>query len=180
MACYGDSFTLLFSLEFLLPVSWIILIAALISNTASWHLSWRTAKNHEKFQPEWPVSGLRYEFKISGIWTGDCYPPDPCVLNSKSRSRSYFTTDSLSVCLGIEYPCGTCDQILFPVGMLLSEICDLVSIGRPLWREDRSAICSVITRYSESLRTRTILNCLIWDSPNLEGQVPVFMGLCKL
>jgi hypothetical protein len=38
------------------------------------------------------------------------------------RSRSYFTTESQSVCLGIEHPCGTCDQILFPVGMLLSEI----------------------------------------------------------
>jgi hypothetical protein len=32
-------------------------------------------------------------------------------------------TVSQSVCLGIEHPCGTCDQILFPVGMLLSEIC---------------------------------------------------------
>jgi hypothetical protein len=29
-------------------------------------------------------------------------------------------TVSQSVCLGIEHPCGTCDQILFPVGMLLS------------------------------------------------------------
>jgi hypothetical protein len=47
-----------------------------------------------------------------------------------SRSRSYFTTDSQSVCLGIEYPCGTCDQILLPVGMLLSEICGFVS-GAP-------------------------------------------------
>jgi hypothetical protein len=53
-----------------------------------------------------------------------------------SRSRSYFRTDShsvsQSVSLGIEYPCGTCDQILFPVGMLLSEICGLVSLGCPL------------------------------------------------
>jgi hypothetical protein len=49
----------------------------------------------------------------------------------RSRSRSYFTTDSQSVCLGIEYPYGTCDQILFPIGMLLSEICSLVSVGRP-------------------------------------------------
>jgi hypothetical protein len=39
---------------------------------------------------------------------------------------------SQSVCLGIEHPCGTCDQILFPVEMLLSEICGLVSMGRPL------------------------------------------------
>jgi hypothetical protein len=29
----------------------------------------------------------------------------------------------------------------------------LVSVGRPLWREARSAICSVITQWSESLRT---------------------------
>jgi hypothetical protein len=41
-------------------------------------------------------------------------------------------TVSYSVCLGIEHPCGTCDQILLPVGMLLSEICGLVSVGRPL------------------------------------------------
>jgi hypothetical protein len=41
-------------------------------------------------------------------------------------------TVSQSVCLGIEHPCETCDQILFPVGMLLSEIFGIVSIGRPL------------------------------------------------
>jgi hypothetical protein len=67
-----------------------------------------------------------------------------------------------SVCLGIEHPCGTCDQILLPLGMLLSEICGIVSVGRPLWQEDGSAICSVITQSSESLRTRnhTLLSYL--------------------
>jgi hypothetical protein len=59
--------------------------------------------------------------------------------------------------------------------MLLSEICGLVSGGRPLWRENGSAICSVITHWSESLRTRYHIFCLIWDYPNLEGQVPVFI-----
>jgi hypothetical protein len=68
--------------------------------------------------------------------------------------RSYFTADGQSVCLGIEHPCGTCDLILLPVGMLLSEICCLVSMGRPLRREDSSAICSVITQWSEWSRTR--------------------------
>jgi hypothetical protein len=38
--------------------------------------------------------------------------------------------------------------------MLLPEICGLVSVGRPLWREDGSAICSAITQWSESLRIR--------------------------
>jgi hypothetical protein len=52
-------------------------------------------------------------------------------------------TVSQSVCLGIEYPCWTCDQILFPVEMLLSEICGLVSIGRPLCREVGSAIYKI-------------------------------------
>jgi hypothetical protein len=48
--------------------------------------------------------------------------------------------------------------------------------GLPLWWEDGSAICSVITQWSESLRPVIIFYCLIWDSPNLEGQVPVFIS----
>jgi hypothetical protein len=39
---------------------------------------------------------------------------------------------SQSVCLGIDYPCGTYVQILFPIGMLLSEICGLVFGGGAL------------------------------------------------
>jgi hypothetical protein len=57
-----------------------------------------------------------------------------------NKVRGYFTADgrsvsqsvSQSVCLGIEHPSGTCNQILLPVGMLLSEICGLVSVGCPL------------------------------------------------
>jgi hypothetical protein len=63
-------------------------------------------------------------------------------------------TVSQSVYLDIEHPRGTCDQILPPVEMLLPEICGLLSVGRPLRREDGSAICSVITQWSELLRTR--------------------------
>jgi hypothetical protein len=51
---------------------------------------------------------------------------------SAEEGRSYFTTDGESVCLGIEHPCGTCDQIFLPVEMLLSEICGFVPVGRPL------------------------------------------------
>jgi hypothetical protein len=56
--------------------------------------------------------------------------------NYRGGGGGYFTTDgqsvSQSVCLDIEHPSGTCDQILLPVGMLLSEICGLVSLRRPL------------------------------------------------
>jgi hypothetical protein len=80
-------------------------------------------------------------------------------------------TVSQSVCLGIEHPCGTCDQILLPVGMFLSEICGLVSVGRPLWSEDGSAICSVITQWSKSRRTRnhTLLSHLRLLQPGGSG-----------
>jgi hypothetical protein len=86
---------------------------------------------------------------MKGLWRFDFINP----FKNWSRSRRYFTTDSKSVYLGIEHPCGTCNQILLLVGMLLSEICGLVSVGHPLWLEDGSAICSVITQWFESLRT---------------------------
>jgi hypothetical protein len=139
---------------------------------------------------------------------------------------------AVSQCLGIGHTCGTCDQILLPVGMLLSEICGLVSTGRPLWREDGkrrrliydwqsasqyvlvpSNFVGLATRYyflSEccclkfavlflwgalsddrtglqfAVQSRngasrsepvTILYCLNWDPPNLEGLDPVFTRL---
>jgi hypothetical protein len=82
-------------------------------------------------------------------------------------------TISQSVCLGIEHPCGTCDQILLPVGMLLSEICDLVSVGRPLWRVDGSAICSVISQWSKSrkIRNHTLLSHLRLPQPGKPGSL---------
>jgi hypothetical protein len=53
--------------------------------------------------------------------------------------------------------------------MLLSEICGIISVGRPLWREDGSAICSVITQWSESRRTRNhtliLYPSFIWHGP---------------
>jgi hypothetical protein len=71
---------------------------------------------------------------------------------------------------------GTCDQILLPVGRLLSESCGLVSVGLPLWREDGSAVFSAVIQWSESHRTHnnTLLSHL--RLPNLEGHVPVFIS----
>jgi hypothetical protein len=74
------------------------------------------------------------------------------TLNLSRSSKLLYNWQS--VCLGVEHSCGTCDQILLPVGMFLSEICGLVSVGCPLWREDGSAICSAITQWFESRRIR--------------------------
>jgi hypothetical protein len=44
----------------------------------------------------------------------------------------YFTTETQSVSMSWrQVHSGTCDQILLPVGMLLSEIYGLVSVERP-------------------------------------------------
>jgi hypothetical protein len=93
------------------------------------------------------------------------------ISHKKKVEVTLRLTVGQSVCLGIEHPCGTCDQILLPVEMLLSEICGLVSVGRPLWREDGSAIYSVITQWSESLRTRnhTLLSLLRLPQPGGPG-----------
>jgi hypothetical protein len=50
-------------------------------------------------------------------------------------------TVSQSVCLGVEPTLWTFDQILLPFQEFGPEICCLVSVGRPLWREDWSILC---------------------------------------
>jgi hypothetical protein len=68
------------------------------------------------------------------------------------RSRSYFKTDGQSVCLGVGHPFGAHDQILlFP--FFCRKIALLLVLGRLLWREDRSVICSAICQWSESRTT---------------------------
>jgi hypothetical protein len=66
---------------------------------------------------------------------------------------------------------GNCDQILLPVGVLLSEICSLLSAGRTLWREDGSAVCSAFTQWSGSHRARNhnLLSHLRLPQPGRPG-----------
>jgi hypothetical protein len=78
----------------------------------------------------------------------------PLLCNSftefkSSRSRSYFTTDGQSVYLGVGHPF----FYLFP--LFFRKIALLFVLGRPLWREDDSVICSAICQWSDY--------CLIWD-----------------
>jgi hypothetical protein len=61
------------------------------------------------------------------------------------------------------------NQTLLPVGMLLSEICGLVYVVGPLWREDGSAVCNAITQWQSHAERVTILYCLFWDSPKCGG-----------
>jgi hypothetical protein len=86
-------------------------------------------------------SGTGFSFKITVFW--DIVPCRPYMnwwwwwLLYDLRSVSQYILVS-STLVGLE-------NMLLPVGMLLSEICGLVSVGRPLWRQDGSAICGLIT-----------------------------------
>jgi hypothetical protein len=70
---------------------------------------------------------------------------------------------------------GTCDQILLPVGTLLSEICVFFLWGALSERTDLQFAVQSLESPS-CTGPVIILYCLIWDSPNLEGQVPVFIS----
>jgi hypothetical protein len=118
---------------------------------------------HVQTDPYWEL----HLFIYLGIFKDTVGSSDDITSNVADFATKFEVTLRLTVsqpiCLGIEYPCGTCDQILFPVRMLLSEICGLQfavqSLNCPIRAEPI-----------------TILYCLIWDSPNLEGQVPVFIS----
>jgi hypothetical protein len=81
---------------------------------------------------------------------------------------------SRPVYLSVTHPSGTRDQF-FP-SFFCIENCEFLDVGHPLWREDGSVIYLYNCFGSESRKTQTIFFCLIWDTPNLEGQVPVFIS----
>jgi hypothetical protein len=63
--------------------------------------------------------------------------------------------------------------------LLLWDICGLHIVGRPSWREDGSVISSYNSlSFSGPSPTElmTTSHCLVWDSSNLEDQVPVFIS----
>jgi hypothetical protein len=94
------------------------------------------------------------------------------LIAPQSQSQSYFTTDGGSVSKAwCRAHSGTFDQILLPVSRFQSESCCLVRMGRPLWREDGSAICIAITQWSRFRRTRnhTLLSHLRLLQPGGPG-----------
>jgi hypothetical protein len=70
------------------------------------------------------------------------------TLSLKLKVLYDWRSVSQSVCLGVGHSFGAHDQIL-----LFPFFCFALRLGRPLWREDGSVVCSAICQWSESRRT---------------------------
>jgi hypothetical protein len=91
-------------------------------------------------------------------------------------------TASRPVCPGVRRPSGTCDQFFFRHDIFFRQLRLCYFVAPSL---TRGRVCTVklflglaraFTLEPKSRRTRSIFCCLISDSPNLEGQVPVFIS----
>jgi hypothetical protein len=83
------------------------------------------------------------------------------------------------VCLGVKHPSGAYDQIFITVRQLRVCWCGALSLTRKrFWHlQLLLVLASAVSLGSESRGTRDyILLSQIWDSPNLEGQVRVFIS----
>jgi hypothetical protein len=147
---------------------------------------WRSISQSVRLGVE-PSVGLetRY-YLLSGL----------CEASSLTRGRVYLlsaTVNSQLVKAEVELqpmisrPVSWCRAHIWNPGpdfSFLSHNCGFLDVEHPLWREDGSVIylynymglTRPVTLGSKCRRTRTIFYCLISDSPNLEGQVPVFIS----
>jgi hypothetical protein len=93
-------------------------------------------------------------------------------------------TVSRPVCLGVRCPSGTCDQFFFLLEISFRQLRVCYFVAPSL---TRGRVCTLLLNCfgdspEQSLLGRspaeltTIFYCLIWDSPTLEGQVPVFIS----
>jgi hypothetical protein len=91
--------------------------------------------------------------------------------------------DRRPVCLGVRHPSGTHEQFFFPLEISFRQL-RVCYFEVPSLTSGR--VCNLLyncfwTLPEQSLLSRSpaaltaIFYCLIWDSPNLEGQVPVFI-----
>jgi hypothetical protein len=108
----------------------------------------------------------------------------PTVPNEVEVEVNLRPTVSRPVCLGVRRSSGTRDQFFFLLEIFFRElrVCDFVA---PFLTRGR--VCNLLYNCLWALpeqslsgpspaELRAIFYCLIWDSPNLEGQVPVFIS----
>jgi hypothetical protein len=114
------------------------------------------------------------------MWRCCGYENAPSDLGT--RSRSHITTDSQSASLGVKRPSGTRDQFFFLLEISFRQLRVCYFVVPSL---TRGRVCNLLCNCFWALPEQLLLSlaeltaifyCLIWDSPNLEGHVPVFIS----
>jgi hypothetical protein len=123
-------------------------------------------------------------------WGGDIYSVRflrnswPQYWITQRQSQSYITTDSLSVSPSWYQALIWDPRPIFAILDLFFDSFGFIDVERPLWREVGSVLFS-FCRTSPAqpfsdlrpMGLMSIVYCLyFWDSPNQEGQVPVFIS----
>jgi hypothetical protein len=104
----------------------------------------------------------RLLFQENSLQTESLYvPQEGCPFTNQSQSQSHITTDGVSHYVKVSSPSGTCDQILLSVRRLFSEICCLVSMGRPIWREVGSVICLSLSSNLPLFTSNIYVTCVL-------------------
>jgi hypothetical protein len=124
------------------------------------------------------LSGLRWRYS-------NLLPQGSTDSQSQNQSKSYITTDGQSASLTwCQAPIWDSWPILLLLSLIILDSYGLVYVGRPLWPEVGSTVFSFswttpVQPFSDLSLTglMSIFYCLyFWDSPNLEGHVPVFIS----
>jgi hypothetical protein len=138
------------------------------------------------FQPEFSEPITNLTVPVGRDATFQCmvthlggYRVSCTTLSPAEHNPSHVTFHSVEVTLRLTVSQSVSQSVLVSITLVglatryffLSECCCLVSVGRPLWREDGSPICSVVTEWSESRRTRnhTLLSHLRLPQPGGPG-----------
>jgi hypothetical protein len=93
-------------------------------------------------------------------------------------------TVSRSVCLGVRHPSGTRDQFFFLLEIYFRQLRVYYFVAPSL---TRGRVCNLPYNCFWALPEQSLLSrspavltaifyCLVWNSPNLEGQVPIFIS----
>jgi hypothetical protein len=127
----------------------------------------------------------RTEFGNSRAYRGPMCASENCQLYGEVEVEvTLRPTVSSPVSLGVRRPSGTSDQFYFLLEMFFRQlrVCNFVAPSLT-----RGRVCNLLYNYVWALPEQSFLGrspaeltvifyCLIWDSPNMESQVPVFIS----
>jgi hypothetical protein len=141
----------------------------LLGYTECWEvLEWLHKWRPLAVLPSKGLNQLQHTRNVQVMWC-NCYNARNGVEVEVTLRLTVSPSVNQSVCLGVGHPFGAHDQIfLFP--FFCRKIALPFVLGRPLWREDGSAICSAICQWSEPRRTH---NHTVLSHPRLLGSLSV-------